>query len=58
MRAPAATLTFKRRPGLVVHALDAAGALGAEIPVRRTAAGTVLTLGPAGKTCFFGVEAR
>jgi hypothetical protein len=50
-------LTFKRKQGLAVHALDATGKLGGDVLSRRTAEGTVLTLGPADKTCFFAVEA-
>ena len=52
------SLTFKGKRGLVVHALDATGKAVGQIPARNTADGTVLTLGPDAKTCFFAVESE
>jgi hypothetical protein len=54
----AVSLTFKGKRGLVVHALDATGKAVGQIPARNTADGTVLTLGPDAKTCFFAVESE
>ena len=51
-----AALTLKTHGRVAVHALEATGAVRDDLPTRAVAGGVVLTLGPAARTCFFGVE--
>ncbi len=53
-----ATITFRGNRQIVVHSLDATGKVVGDMPTQATAAGSVLVLGPAGKTCYYAVEAK
>ena len=49
----AANVTLKQKRGVKFYVLDAAGAVGQEIPTRDAEGGLFLTISPAYKTCFY-----